>query len=279
LSGLVVEAVTVRFGGLTALEDVDLAVPPGEVVGLIGPNGAGKTTLFNVVCGFVRPQAGRLEWQGRQLRGHRPDQLARLGIGRTVQGLGLFQHLSVLENVLAGAGRHARAGFASMLFGLPRSDRDERGLRERALATLTDLGVADQAGRLPGELPYGVQKRVALARALAADPALLLLDEPASGLSGGDLSELAEIVRGLRGRCSVLLVEHHMDWVMAVCDRVAVLDFGRLIASGNPDEVRADPLVTEAYLGAAVAEPSGGPAGTPADGPADAATDEAADHA
>ncbi len=268
MSGLVVEGVTVRFGGLTALEAVDLRVAPDEVVGLIGPNGAGKTTLFNVICGFVRPQDGRLEWQGRRLSGHRPDQLARLGIGRTVQGLGLFEHLTVLENVLAGAGRHARAGFASMLFGLPRSDRDERRLRDRAAAALADLGVADQAGRLPGELPYGVQKRVALARALVADPELLLLDEPASGLSGADLDELAGLVRGLHGRCSVLLVEHHMDWVMAVCDRVAVLDFGRLIATGRPDEVRANPLVTEAYLGAAVGEPVGGPADGPADGAA-----------
>jgi branched-chain amino acid transport system ATP-binding protein len=273
VSGLVVEGVSVRFGGLTALENVDLRVAPGEVVGLIGPNGAGKTTLFNVVCGFVRPQSGRLEWQGRELRGHRPHQLARLGIGRTVQGLGLFQHLSVLENVLAGAGRHARAGFASMLLGLPRSDRDERGLRERAMAALADLGVADRARRLPGELPYGVQKRVALARALVADPALLMLDEPASGLSGADLSELAGIVRGLRGRCSVLLVEHHMDWVMAVCDRVAVLDFGRLIASGSPAEVRADPAVTEAYLGAAV----DGTADGLTDGATDVATDGATD--
>ena len=278
MSGLVVEGVTVRFGGLTALESVDLGVEPGEVVGLIGPNGAGKTTLFNVVCGFVRPQAGRMEWQGRPLRGHRPDQLARLGIGRTVQGLGLFQHLSVLENVLAGAGRHARARFASMLLGLPGSDRDERRLRERALAALADLGVADQAGRLPGELPYGVQKRVALARAMVAEPALLLLDEPASGLSGGDLAELADLVRGLRGRCSVLLVEHHMDWVMAVCDRVAVLDFGRLIASGKPEQVRADPMVTEAYLGAAVGEQADGAAGGPLPGRGSPA-DEAADHA
>jgi branched-chain amino acid transport system ATP-binding protein len=256
LSGLVVDGVSVQFGGLIALDGVTLRVPPGEIVGLIGPNGAGKTTLFNVVCGFVRPRTGRLEWQDRPLRRHRPDQLAKLGIARTVQGLGLFAHLSVLDNVLAGAGRHSRAGFGSMLLGLPRSDRDERRLRERALATLAELGIADQAGRRPGELPYGVQKRVALARALVAEPDLLLLDEPASGLSGTDLDELGELVRGLRGRCSVLLVEHHMDWVMAVCDRVAVLDFGRLIADGTPDEVRADPMVTDAYLGAAVEDPA-----------------------
>jgi len=276
LSGLIVDGVTVRFGGLTALEGVELRVDDGQVVGLIGPNGAGKTTLFNVVCGFVRPQAGRLEWRGRPLRGHRPDQLPRLGIGRTVQGLGLFPHLTVLENVLAGAGRHARAGFGSMLLGLPRSDRDERRLRDRATASLAELGIADAAGRLPGALPYGVQKRVALARALVADPELLMLDEPASGLSGTDLAELADLVRGVRGRCSVLLVEHHMDWVMAVCDRVVVLDFGRVIATGSPDEVRADPLVTEAYLGTAVdAEPGPGSADGGPDSPG-AGSDRAA---
>jgi branched-chain amino acid transport system ATP-binding protein len=253
LSGLVVDGVSVRFGGLTALDGVTLRVDPGEIVGLIGPNGAGKTTLFNVVCGFVRPQAGRLEWNGKPLR-HRPDQLANLGIARTIQGLGLFKRMTVLQNVLTGATPQARAGFSSMLFGLPRSDRDERRLRELAMAKLAELGVADQAHRYPSQLPYGVQKRVALARALIARPALLMLDEPASGLSGGDLEDLGAIIGQLRGDCSVLLVEHHMDWVMALCDRIAVLDFGRLIATGSPAEVQANPQVTEAYLGTAVTD-------------------------
>jgi branched-chain amino acid transport system ATP-binding protein len=248
---LVVDGVSVRFGGLTALDDVTLRVSPGEIVGLIGPNGAGKTTLFNVVCGFVRPQSGRLEWNGSPLR-HRPDQLAGLGIARTIQGLGLFQHMTVLQNVLTGATRNARAGFTSQLLGLPRSDNDERRLSELAMAKLAELGIADQARRYPGQLPYGVQKRVALARALVSGPELLMLDEPASGLSGGDLEELAGLIGQLRGSCSVLLVEHHMDWVMALCDRIAVLDFGRLIATGTPAEVQANPQVTEAYLGAAV---------------------------
>jgi branched-chain amino acid transport system ATP-binding protein len=247
-----VRGVGVAFGGLTALDDVSLTVVPGEVLGLIGPNGAGKTTLFNVICGFVRPRSGVIRWQGRELRRIRPQQLTRLGVARTLQGLGLFEHLTVLQNVLVGADRHARAGFAPGLLALPRGERDERQLRVRAMATLTGLGIADVAGRLPGALPYGLRKRVALARALVADPALLLLDEPAAGLSEPELAELGALIRELRGRAAVMLVEHHMDLVMAVCDRIVVLDFGRVIATGTPGEIRDDPAVLDAYLGQAV---------------------------
>jgi branched-chain amino acid transport system ATP-binding protein len=254
-----VRGVSVAFGGLQALDAVSLDVRDGEVLGLIGPNGAGKTTLFNVVCGFVRPDSGEITWQGRTLRRIRPDRLAGLGIARTLQGLGLFAHLPVLANVMVGADRHARAGFASSFLGLPSSDRDERAIRGRALATLAELGIADVAARLPGTLPYGVQKRVALARALVAEPRLLLLDEPASGLSGAEMEDLGTLVRGLRGRMAVMLVEHHMDLVMAVCERIAVLDFGRLVATGTPDEVRNDPAVLDAYLGQTVDEATGAP--------------------
>jgi branched-chain amino acid transport system ATP-binding protein len=247
-----VDGLTVRFGGLTALDDVSLAVAPGEVVGVIGPNGAGKTTLFNVVCGFVRADAGRVRFGETALDGVRPHQLAALGIARTLQGVGLFAGLTAIENVMIGAERQARAGLASALLGLPRSDRAERRLRALALAALDDLGVADAADRLPGGLPYGVQKRVALARALVAHPRLLLLDEPAGGLDEDDMAELGQRIRALTAETSVLLVEHHMDLVMAVCDRVVVLDFGRCLAEGEPAEIQVDPRVLDAYLGVEV---------------------------
>jgi branched-chain amino acid transport system ATP-binding protein len=244
-----VQEVTVRFGGLTALSEVSARVESGEVVGVIGPNGAGKTTLFNVVCGFTRPTSGHLAWKGQQLRRHEPRALPGLGIARTLQGLGLFPHLSVLDNVMVGATRHSRAGVGSALLALPRGDSDEQALRSRALDCLEELGIAEAAQRIPGQLPYGVQKRVSVARALVAEPELLLLDEPASGLSAQEMTELSTLIRGLRERMSVLLVEHHMDLVMGVCDRIVVLDFGRVIATGTPDQVRDDPLVLEAYLG------------------------------
>jgi branched-chain amino acid transport system ATP-binding protein len=250
--GLRIDAVTVRFGGLTALDDVSLSISPGEVVGVIGPNGAGKTTLFNVVCGFVRADEGDVTWRGRSLRRVRPHQLAGLRIARTLQGVGLFAGLTAIENVMAGAERTRRAGLASALLGLPRSDRDERTLRAAALGALETLGVADVAQRLPGTLPYPVQKRVALARALVARPQLILLDEPAGGLGGDDMDELGQRIRALRGDMAVLLVEHRVDLVMSVCDRVVVLDFGRCIAHGTPAEVRADQRVLEAYLGVEV---------------------------
>jgi branched-chain amino acid transport system ATP-binding protein len=243
-----VEGVTVRFGGLTALEDVSLEVGAGEVVGVIGPNGAGKTTLFNVICGFLAPDDGTVSWRGERLRA-RPHELARLGIARTLQGVKLFAHLTVRENVMVGAAHLARAGLASALLGLPRSDRDERALRESAHDALAALGVGAYADRLPGELPFGIQKRVALARALVARPELLLLDEPAGGLGEADLNELGEQIRRLGGDMAVVLVEHHMDLVMSVCDRVVVLDFGRRIAEGTPAEVQADRAVLDAYLG------------------------------
>ena len=241
--------VTVRFGGLTALDDVSFTAPGRQVTGIIGPNGAGKTTLLNVMCGFVRADAGRLSFGRAELGRLRPHQLAALGIARTLQGVGLFRRLTVLENVMVGAQVQARAGFWSALGGLPRSDRDERRLRARARDALDRVGAAGLAEARPEQLAYGLRKRVALARALAGEPRLLLLDEPAGGLSEAELGGLGELISSLSAETSVVLVEHRMDLVMAVCDTVVVLDFGRVIARGTPDEVQADPVVTTAYLG------------------------------
>jgi branched-chain amino acid transport system ATP-binding protein len=254
---LALRDVTVTFGGITALQQVSLEARPQRVLGVIGPNGAGKTTLFNVACGFVRPDTGTLAWRGRELRRLHPHDLAGLGIARTLQGLGLFARMSVLDNVLVGADRHARAGFWSGLLALPRSTREEAALRERGRGLLDELGIAAYADRLPGSLPYAVRKKVALARALVAEPELLLLDEPASGLSDEEMDDLGTLVRGLTDRMSVMLVEHHMDLVMRVCDDIVVLDFGRVIASGSPAEVKDDPAVLAAYLGDAVADGPG----------------------
>jgi branched-chain amino acid transport system ATP-binding protein len=251
LAGLAVRDVGVRFGGLVALDDVSLDVPPRSVVGVIGPNGAGKTTLFNVISGFVRPTSGEVEWEGRTFH-PRPHRLVHHGISRTLQAVGLFPQLSALENVMVGAALTRRSGFLGALLALPSSGRDEARLRDDALALLDRLDVADSADRLPVRLPYPVQKRVALARALISRPRLLLLDEPAGGLGAEDIAQLASLIRELPegdDACSVLLVEHHMDLVMSVCDRVTVLDFGRRIADGTPEEIRRDEAVVDAYLG------------------------------
>lgn len=251
---LAMDAVVVRFGGVVALDGVHLQVNPGEVLGVIGPNGAGKTTLFNVACGFVPPTEGRLYFEGKDVTGWQPHHLVDHGVARSLQGLGLFDRLSVVDNVLVGGDRHAKKGFPSSLLATPAASKDEAALRERAMDVLERLDIGHRAGETVGSLPYPLRKRVALARALVAEPRLLLLDEPAAGLSESEMSELGDIIVGLAGEMSVMLVEHHMDLVMRVCHRLTVLDFGRAIATGSPDEVRNDPAVLDAYLGAAVEE-------------------------
>jgi len=251
---LLVDEITVGFGGLLALDQVSMSVQQGEIVGVIGPNGAGKTTLFNVICGFVQPDSGTLTYDGKLLRRHHPHDLAKLGISRTLQGVGLCAGMTVLENVMLGAERTLHSDVGSSFLGLWRSSREEREVAQRAGEVLERLDVSAYALRYPAVLPYAIQKRVALARVLMAEPRLLLLDEPASGLSVGEMDALADTIRELSTRMAVLLVEHHMDLVMSLCHRLVVLNFGQVIADGPPDAIRANADVARAYLGDEVHE-------------------------
>lgn len=244
---LKVSWVAVQFGGLKALSNIHCEISTNEVVGLIGPNGAGKTTLFNVLSGIVKPNSGDLYLYGEKRDWLHPHELVEHQIARTLQGVGLFGDLTVLENVMIGAEVHAKAGLLRSLVGADR--KSEADLRERALLALEQTLCADIAGRKVDSLPYPVTKRVSIARSLVSNPRLLLLDEPAGGLGQEDIDWMKELIRNIRGTTSVLIVEHHMDVVMSLCDRIYVLNFGELIAEGTPEQVRNNPAVIAAYLG------------------------------
>ena len=248
---LAVAEVSVRFGGLHALDRVSLQVGDGQIVGLIGPNGAGKTTLFNTVTGVVRPNHGRVGLFGHDVTGWAPHRRARLGVGRTFQRLELFGSLTVLENLVVGVESHSRrGGLLTDLFALPPTVETRYEARARAAALLDALGIASYAEVLAADLPTGVSRLVELGRALCTEPRLLLLDEPSSGLRGGESDHLARFLRQVRADgVSLLVVEHDIHFVLGLCDYVYVLEFGKLLAEGTPSQVRGDPQVQAAYLG------------------------------
>ncbi|MFB2921634.1 ABC transporter ATP-binding protein [Aerosakkonema funiforme] len=246
------KGLTRTFGGLVAVNNVSFTVQKNEIFGLIGPNGAGKTTLFNTITGLIQPSSGQLFYQGEEISSRRSHRIAKAGIARTFQNIRLFGDLSALENVTIAQHVHTKSGLITGVLGLPPAPAEEIKTKQKALELLDLVGLRDRAYAKAKNFPYGDQRRLEIARALALEPQVLLLDEPAAGMNPSEKHQLSEFIREIRDRfkLTVILIEHHVPLVMGLCDRIAVLNFGQLIALGNPTEVRTNPAVIEAYLGA-----------------------------